>query len=97
MPYIKESDKTRFIDAEEAIREAFEAGVTPGDLNYIITRTILTYIARKGLSYTHLNDVVGVLDSAKAEFQRRLVGPYEDRKIAENGDVGYETVIRFRG
>jgi hypothetical protein len=34
-----------------------------------------------------VNDVVGALDGAKAEFQRRVVAPYEDKKIRENGDV----------
>ena len=45
------------------------------------------YIGKKGLSYTHLNDVVGVLESAKAEFQRTVVANYEDKKISENGDL----------
>jgi hypothetical protein len=39
------------------------------------------------LSYRILNNAVGAAESAKTEFQRRIVGPYEDSKIAENGDV----------
>jgi hypothetical protein len=34
-----------------------------------------------------MNDVVGALEGAKAEFQRIVVAPYEDKKMAENGDV----------
>ena len=44
-------------------------------------------IDAKGLRYEHLNAVVGALDSCKAEFQRRVVAPYEDKKAGENGDV----------
>lgn len=37
--------------------------------------------------YVELNEVVGALESAKLELYRRIVGPYEDKKSAENGDV----------
>jgi hypothetical protein len=30
---------------------------------------------------------MGVLESAKLELYRRKIAPYEDDKIAENGDV----------
>jgi hypothetical protein len=30
---------------------------------------------------------VGALEQAKDEFRRRVVHPYEDLKIKENGDV----------
>jgi hypothetical protein len=61
--------------------------ITPGDVNYIITRIIWQYVRAYGLSYGVLNDVVGILECAKAEFQRRVVAPYENKKIRENGDV----------
>jgi len=41
----------------------------------------------KGLSYTFINDCVGALEGAKLELYRRVASPYEDKKIAENGDV----------
>ncbi|WP_439397023.1 DUF6899 family protein [Bradyrhizobium sp. PMVTL-01] len=34
-----------------------------------------------------MNDVLGALDGAKAEFYRRVAAPYEDAKIADSGDV----------
>lgn len=30
---------------------------------------------------------VGAIECAKMEFARRVIFPYEDRKISENGDV----------
>lgn len=58
-----------------------------GDLNYILTCTIRAYLKQKGLSYQTCNDIVGALDNAKDEFRRRVLHPYEDGKIEDNGDV----------
>lgn len=60
----------------------------PGQLNYLITKLMQRYLDQDGgVSYSGINDVVGALESAKAEFQRRVVAPYEDKKIKENGDL----------
>lgn len=88
MPYIKQEDRIKWASSLQELGFEFdENGITPGELNYIITKLVHFYVLRKGLNYTHLNDVVGVLESAKAEFQRRVVAKYEDSKIIENGDV----------
>lgn len=62
--------------------------ITPGNLNYSIHQRIHEYIAVSGgLDYQTLNDVIGVLECIKLELYRRLIGPYEDKKMKENGDV----------
>lgn len=58
-----------------------------GELNYAITFLISNYFHRMGGCYQQINDVIGALDGAKAEFYRRIAVPYEDEKIKENGDV----------
>mgnify|MGYP001603503530 CR=1 FL=1 len=58
-----------------------------GELNFAFTRAISYYLESQGLRYQTINDIVGALEGAKAEFQRRIVAPYEDGKKAENGDV----------
>lgn len=88
MPYIKKDGREKFAHALNVIEQLFEHnGVTPGELNYLISRIAHSYVARKGLNYTRLNDVVGVFTAAKDEFYRRVVAPYEDKKISENGDI----------
>lgn len=77
MPYITHSDKHRAAIAPQ----------TPRELNFAITELIKGYLVRKGLHYTHLNDCLGALEGAKAEFYARVVRPYEEQKKAENGDV----------
>ena len=76
-----------YIDAESRRKLERESPSTPGELNYAITCVVVSYLRRRGLSYTTINDIVGALEGAKAEFNRRIAAPYEDRKIKENGDV----------
>jgi hypothetical protein len=78
MPYIKQEDRTRV---------ALDGATNPGELNYAITLLVRSYMKRKGLSYTTINDVVGALEGAKLEFYRRVAAPYEETKIKSNGDV----------
>ena len=59
----------------------------PGELNYFLTTQILSYLFRHGKSYASYNAVIGVLECIKLELYRRMVAPYEDKKIKENGDV----------
>lgn len=85
MPYI--SKGIREVMAAETLDGKRPPPQTAGELNYLITLLVIQYIEVNGLNYQRLNDVVGALDGAKAEFQRRVVAPYEDTKIRENGDV----------
>lgn len=79
MPYIIQDDRNRIDGGTEP--------TTAGELNYLITMKIDSYLNQKGISYTNLNEVVGVLECAKLEIYRRLASNYEDEKIEENGDV----------
>lgn len=58
-----------------------------GELNYAITLLLIKYWEEKGASYQTINDIHGAASGALHEFQRRVVGKYEDQKIKENGDV----------
>lgn len=84
MPYIS---KEKRCELDSFIQELSEKAQSPGDLNYIITLLIHNYIKKVGLNYTNLNSAIGVLESAKLEFYRQVVSPYENKKINENGNV----------
>ena len=80
MPYITAEARTRLARGGKP--------ETAGELNYSITRLVDDYLARKGgIRYAHLNEVVGVLECAKLELYRRVAAPYEDKKLAETGEV----------
>ena len=61
--------------------------INAGELNYILTSEIIKYFDANGRTYAAINDIVGALENCKAEFYRRVVIPYEDKKMDENGDV----------
>lgn len=81
MPYIV---KDRRPDLTPSSRSTPQ---NPGELNFQFTQLVYDYVNYHGISYQIINDVIGALEGAKAEFQRRVVGPYEDTKIKENGDL----------
>jgi hypothetical protein len=92
MPYIKEEDRDKFLEDSkggyiELLREIGSKCQTAGELNFCFTLIAQHYLKQKGLNYQHINDVVGALEGAKLELYRRIAAPYEDKKIAENGDV----------
>lgn len=79
MPYLKPEDR----DMSVYVPQMKNAGT----LNYVITKIILGYVRQHGLNYQTCNDIMGAMQGAAREFYRRIVGPYENEKIAENGDV----------
>ena len=83
MPYIK-AENRHHIDKHIGRHVRI---LTPGDLNYAFTLLLDRYIQEHGLSYQHLNDVMGALEGAKMELYRRVIVPYETQKMLENGDV----------
>jgi hypothetical protein len=95
VPYIKREDR-RSLDptAGDSLSIRFRTATQPGELNYQISRMIDAYLINKQhlvpgnkIGYTELNEVMGVLESAKLEIYRRLVVPYEDYKMSMNEDV----------
>ena len=90
MPYIDKSARNDMgyyrVLAEDA-----------GELNYQITMLCDTFLATHGRKYAHVNTVIGALECAKQEFYRRIAAPYENEKIAINGDVYSDANLPDRG
>lgn len=55
-----------------------------GALNYAVTKILKELYPPRYFNY---NRAMGVLSSIQAEWYRRIVSPYEDKKILEAGDV----------
>jgi hypothetical protein len=89
VPYISTERRTAILGGAQP-RDA-------GELNFAITALVDRYLAAKnGFRYADLNEVIGALEAAKLELYRRVAAPYEDRKIAESGDV-YSSLDRPGG
>lgn len=78
MPYIPKSQRKKTESGEY---------IDAGSFNYALTQMIDSYISQHQLSYKTCNDIVGAMECCKMELYRRLVVPYEDKKILQNGDV----------
>ena len=88
MPYIPSDDRKRWnhpLSQMEAVIQT--GGISNGDFNYIISRLCQMYIDKHTMCYSTASDVVKTLECAKLEFYRRVLVPYEDKKIGLNGDV----------
>lgn len=79
MPYVNAKARERI--------EGYDTPQTAGELNYALTLTVLEYWNDSDQNYQSFNDIVGALEGCKLELYRRMIAPYEDKKIEENGDV----------
>lgn len=84
MPYIKLVDRDRYDELIEALARQL-INRPCGDVNYVISSLLDKLI--EPVSYTGINDMIGVLECVKQEYYRRVAAPYEDKKIRQNGDV----------
>lgn len=68
--------------------DAAETPVTPGELVWKLTNVCQVYILQStAINFATLCVVIGALVCTVLEVYRRVVAPYEDRKVKENGDV----------
>ena len=82
MPYIKQENRGKLDEIVEAMAAA--RVVADGDLNYLLYAYCKRHVKP---SYNNYKNFIGELQQCATEIERRLLGPYEDEKIAENGDV----------
>lgn len=58
-----------------------------GELTYSLQQIICAYVDDQALRYQQIAEVLGALEGCKLDFIERIVLPYEQKKLAENGDV----------
>jgi len=82
MPYIPQEDRA---DLDSGQRD--DKPLNVGELTYMLYKMCLEYVDDNHVSYKDYAHVMGALECTKMEFYRRILAPYEDIKIRENGDV----------
>lgn len=88
MPYIDEDARARLDTAAQPLLDELRNNTpTEGELNYLVCTLVKQYVASHGDSYATFNAAMGALECAQLEIYRRLITPYEDKKIQLNGDV----------
>ena len=97
MPYIKKEDRSRFDSIINIAVKELKNGYSPscwpprqvflkGELNYFISKIIWS-LFETNQGYEMGSSIRGVLHDVDAEFYRRKMAPYEDKKMQENGDL----------
>lgn len=82
MPYIKQPRRDQ---VENVVGTMIDEDIQAnGDLNYILFHYCRHRIKP---SYNNYKNYIGELRQCATEIERRLLAPYEDQKIIENGDV----------
>jgi len=86
MPYINQEYRESL---DEVVSIMLDKGVEPnGTLNYVLFKFCKEYFKHRSQeSYNTLKNFIGELNESAAEIRRRILFPYEDKKIEENGDV----------
>lgn len=92
MPYIRQDKRDEFdTELDAFIIKFLETGdteSTAGRLNYAVSRILGSILNDdERISYSRINELIGVLECAKIELYRRIAAPYEDDKSRINGDV----------
>lgn len=64
-----------------------EGPANAGELCYTLYIEMLRY-TDGAQSFGKFAEVLGAVEAAKHEYYRQVVAPYEDKKRAENGNVG---------
>lgn len=82
MPYV-EPFKRKYLN-EVVLAMLHAKLMIDGDLNYILFAFCKQFI---NPSYNNYKNFCGELRQCATEIERRLLGPLEDKKIEENGDV----------
>jgi hypothetical protein len=82
MPYIKQEQRECMDEVVESMNQY--GVVANGDLNYILYAYCKRYVKP---SYNNYKNFCGELRQCATEIERRILAPYEDSKIEENGDV----------
>jgi hypothetical protein len=87
MPYILNNQRPKIDAVIEPLLSHIQSlpmEEQDGALNYSVTKIIRHVYPKK---YFHMNRALGVLSAIAHELYRHIIGPYEDEKIKENGDV----------
>ena len=91
MPYITKQEKDELKPLLDQIKLS-----GPGQLAYAVSILMINLLRHSSphmLTFLVLNATIGAVERALDEFKRRILDPYEQQKIRDNGDV-YQEFIR---
>lgn len=89
MPYVKQHRRT------ELLRGSIPENA--GDLAFLLTAVINRFLRHHPEQFERYAQAMAGLEATKLELYRRHIGPYENEKLEENGDVYGEISLLLNG
>ena len=87
MPYITQEQRDRLNPLIAPLSDDLLEHLDVGEYNYVMTKLMHDYLIKVGMKYKNVSAAKAVLMDARDELSRVVMGPYEDKKIKENGPV----------
>ena len=92
MPYIDKLEREELDHHITYLVEAIKNTSDPNDfknhlgrINYVFSRVLSGVMGE--INYAKIAMATGVIENIKQEFYRRVASAYENKKIADNGDI----------
>ena len=86
MPYVDKDSRKKYEVVDKAIA-SLDSIETKGDLEYLVFRLMVKFMATREKRYSTLHDVVYAIAHCSDEYRRRFLDKREDEAMAANGDI----------
>lgn len=87
MPYITNEEKPQYEDALREL-EATLKGKPQGHLTFVLFVLAKRWLGgTERVCYDTISNMLAATHDSEQELRRRILNPYEDLKIAQNGDA----------
>ncbi len=87
MPYVEESIRNLHKDTIDHFETLHAKKCSAGELTYLITALIHSWIKKQKFCYLTLCISMGILFCTALELYRKVIAKYEDKKWMESGAV----------
>lgn len=84
MPYIPSIIQEKYKPLLDPLIEELKLYYSMGDLEFCFFYILQKLASGDMRKFLTMNALVGVLETTKAEFIRRIMGPYEDLKLIDS-------------
>lgn len=87
MPYIKHKDRAQVNAAIVRLVDIITRKFEKPDAVLVYSIMKIVYWVKDPKNWDGHSDITKIFRRAEHEYERRMLDPYEDQKILENGDI----------
>jgi hypothetical protein len=89
MPYVKEEIKQSLEPELKNLIDKLTPLLSSGIIVYVLYKIVKEVYGHSELGFDLMSEGNKVLDDASREYYRKVMAPYEDGKIEQNGNVEF--------